>query len=598
MSHRPFLTRSLVLALALCLLFATGIWAAETAQTEPSVILYFFWGDGCPHCAEAKPFLQDLARRYPQLQVESFEVYYSSDNQELFTAMAEAHGFEVRVVPTIFIGDEHWQGFAGAMGTSIERGVRDCLAAGCADAGAGIVPGHGEGRFPAAPTKTAVPDADKIEVIIFWGDAGCADCVATQVHRAAMSGFPQFGSDGGGQALEFLRGLEDDYPEVEVTSYEVWYQSTNELRFRRMAEAYGIEAAGVPTVFVGERAWEGFSRSIGIEIEAHIRHCLDVGCPSPAEGDGEQPSPTPSIVTEAPPASASQGESLPTAGVTAISLPWLGTVDLEKQSLWISTALISIVDGFNPCSLWVLSILIALSLRTGSRRRTFVIGMLYITVTAAVYMLFIVGLFTVLTFASVLGWIRATVAVLALFFAVTNIKDYFWYREGFSLTIADESKPGIYRRMRRVIDAGDSPWALITATVALGAGVSLVEFACTAGFPVIWTNLVASQDVAPATFALLLLLYMLIYQIDEIAIFSTAVLTLRASRLDEKHGRTLKLVGGMLMLALALVMLIDPSLMSAVGPSILVFCAALAATGIVLLVHRIVLPRLASRRRS
>ncbi len=93
----------------------------------------------------------------------------------------------------------------------------------------------------------------------------------------------------------------------------------------------------------------------------------------------------------------------------------------------------------------------------------------------------------------------------------------------------------------------------------------------------IWANLVAAQNVAPLTFVLLLLLYMLIYQIDELAIFGVAVVTLKANRLEEKHGRILKLIGGTLMLALAGVMLINLRWMNNLGSSLLIFGGAIVA---------------------
>jgi len=250
------------------------------------------------------------------------------------------------------------------------------------------------------------------------------------------------------------------------------------------------------------------------------------------------------------------------------------------------------VDGFNPCSLWVLSILMALTLHTGSRKKVLIIGLVFITVTAAIYVLFIAGLFTVLTFVSFLGWIQVMVALVALFFALVNIKDYFWYKEGLSFTIADEKKPGIFKRMRDVMNAGDSLWGLVSGTVVLAAGVSFVEFSCTAGFPVLWTNLLTAHGVTAGTFGLLLLLYMVIYQIDELAIFLIGVVTLKASRLEEKHGRILKLVGGMLMLTLAVVMIVEPAFMTNLGNSLLIFANAFGLAAIVLFVHRIILPRL------
>jgi hypothetical protein len=306
------------------------------------------------------------------------------------------------------------------------------------------------------------------------------------------------------------------------------------------------------------------------------------------------PTAAPTTAAPAAPESAPAQPAAVAASGTMV-LPLIGPMDLATQSLALSTALIAFVDGVNPCSMWVLSVLLALTLHTGSRKKVLIIGLVFLTVTSLVYALFIAGLFTMFTIIPFAPWIRIAMALLALFFGIVNIKDYFWYKEGISFTIADEKKPGLYRSMRRVMNAGDSLPALIGATIVMAAGASLVEFSCTAGFPVLWTNLLASHGVTMLTFLALLLLYMLIYQLDEMVLFGAAVVSLRASKLEEKHGRVLKLFGGTLMLTLAAVMLINPSLMSSVGTSLLVFGVALALALLVLLVHRVILPRFGVR---
>jgi hypothetical protein len=235
--------------------------------------------------------------------------------------------------------------------------------------------------------------------------------------------------------------------------------------------------------------------------------------------------------------------------------------------------------------------LLALTLHSGSRKKVILIGLVFLTVTAAIYALFIAGLFSILKIVSFIGWVQAAVALVALFFGLVNVKDYFWYKEGLSFTIADEKKPGIYKRMRGLLDASQSTPSLVGATIVLAAGVSLIEFSCTAGFPVIWTNLLNAQGVSTLTFILLLLLYLLIYQLDELAIFFVAVFTMKSSRLEEKGGRILKLIGGTLMLALAVVMLINPAIMNDITSSLVVFAIAFGAAGLVLLLHRVILPK-------
>lgn len=430
----------------LALVVLIGLLAVNTnqrvaAQEEQPVVIYMFWGDGCPHCAEAKPFFEEMARKYPQVELRFYEVWYDTVNQEKFLTLSKAFGFEPAGVPTIFIGANHWEGYISDMNAMFENEIKKCIAFGCVDSGAGII----------EPVATQSEDPGTIE-------------------------------------------------ETPDTSNP----NENETR--------------------------------------------------------------------------------------TITLPLIGEIDLDNQSLTVATALIAFVDGVNPCSVWVLTMLLALTLHTGSRKRVLLIGFIFIFVTALVYALFIGGLFTFLTFISFMTWIQVVVALVALVFALINIKDYFWYKEGLSLTIADEKKPGIFKRMRHLLDNTQSFWGLVGATIVLAGGVSLVEFSCTAGFPVLWTNMLAAQDVSALDFGLLLLLYMIIYQIDELVIFLTAVFTLKATRLEEKHGRILKLIGGILMLSLAIVMIIKPSLLSSLNSALIIFGIAFGAIILVLLLHRRILP--------
>ncbi|MCX2932661.1 hypothetical protein ORI20_20520 [Mycobacterium sp. CVI_P3] len=436
-THRRLGRRAGLGLVLLAIVLALGTLAGPVrglADPPGRVTLYFFWGEGCPHCGAAKPMLTQLRERYPGLEVRDFEVRGNSDNQRLLVDMADKFGFTPTGVPVFFLGDQHWVGYSEpSTPRQLEAAVARCLAHGCPDAGAGVV--------VAGPEQSA-----------------------------------------------------DSRP--------------------------------------------------------------------PPEGPG------------------------PIADV--IRLPLIGDIDASHQSLVLTTLLIAAVDGFNPCSLWVLSVLLALTLRTGSRRTIATIGLVYIFVTALVYALFIAGLFSVFTVLSLAPWVRTVVALIAGVFGLINIKDFFWFKKGVSLSIPEGQKPGIYQRMRRVLASADSMPALIGATTLLAAGVSFVELACTAGFPVLWTNLMASHEVTPVIFVLLLALYMVVYQLDELAIFGAAVVTMRATKLQERQGRLLKLIGGLVMLSLAGVMLVNPALMNDVRFAVLVFAGAGAAALLVLLLDRLV----------
>ncbi|MFN8190656.1 MAG: thioredoxin family protein [Nocardioidaceae bacterium] len=413
-------------------------------------------------------------------------------------------------------------------------------------------------------------------VYFFWGD-GCPHCA---------------------EAEPFLAELADQHPGLEIRAFEVWHDKANAARLEEMAAAYGIEASGVPVIFIGQNAWVGFRSGLTeSDIMNHIDACLAEACADPATVD------LTAAASGATCGATSAGDPVecdPAAGASmssaqsAVDVPLLGRVDLSHKSLLVSTLLISFVDGVNPCSLWVLTVLIAMSLRYGSRRRTLLVGGTFIFVTALVYAAFILGLFSVLTIVGFSAWIRVTVAAVAGVMALISIKDYFWFKQGISLTIADDKKPGIYAKMRGVLTHSDSTLALVASTSVLAAGVSLVEFGCTAGFPVLWTNLLSAQQASALTFIALLLVYMVIYQLDEMVIFLTAVTTLRAAKIQEKQGRLLKLGSGFLMLALAVVMIVDPDIMSTVTGAVLVFAVAMGAAGVVVLLDRLIRGRAAA----
>jgi hypothetical protein len=266
-------------------------------------------------------------------------------------------------------------------------------------------------------------------------------------------------------------------------------------------------------------------------------------------------------------------------------------VNLNQHSLAFSTILIGLADGFNPCSLWVISLLLALVVNTGSRSKTLLVGSTFLVVAGGIYAVFILGLFSAFRLIGYAAWIRIGVALIALAFAFINIKDYFWFKQGVSLTISEESRPMMYRDIRGILVRRSTP-ALVGATAAMALGVTLIELPCTAGLPILWTKLIAANNVSVWTFSFLLGLYMLMYVLDELIIFIAAVVTLRAARLEEKQGRILKLGGGIVMLVLALVLLVDPTLMDSLLNSMLIFGLALVATLVILLLHRQVLPRL------
>lgn len=376
-----------------------------------------------------------------------------------------------------------------------------------------------------------------VEMHVFWG-IDCPHC-ATQ--------------------KPFLRKLEARHPGLVVREYEISRSREHHDLFIEMADMHGIEPGSVPTVFVAGRAWIGDSPQIRREIE------IAVSWASAAAGSAaERPQ------AQSPAAIQSDAD-----------------MRFARDSIVLTTLLIAFVDGFNPCSLWVLTMLLGLVIHSGSRGRIALVGITFLMTTSLIYGAFIAGVFSVLSFVLYLNWVQWLVAAFALTFGLVNVKDYFWWRRGPSFTIADSHKPGIYKGIRGLTDRRLGGLGLIFATVVMASGIALVELPCTAGFPVVWSGIVAERGISGPAFVLLLALYLFVYLSIELVVFLVALLTLRMQRFEEQHGRQLKLVGGMVMVALAVVLVLAPELMNDLSGSVAVFAGALVAAGLVMAFDRL-----------
>ncbi len=395
--------------------------------------------------------------------------------------------------------------------------------------------------------------APELVMDVFWGE-NCPHCLDQK---------------------PFLSELEARYPQLQIRQHEVWRNRFNREFFQLTAREHGIEAGSVPAVFVDGKVFLGDAPFIRKQIEEAVRSYLN----RKQQLDDR-------VSETLAPESETNREPL-TNSATTIAVPWLGTIDLIQQPLVFSTFLIAFVDGFNPCSLWVLTLLLGMVIHSGSRQRMLLVGLVFLFTTATLYGAFVAGVFKVLSYVAYIAWVQWLVALFALLFGLVNIKDYFWFKKGISFTISDKHKPGIYQSIRGLLNPERKGFALAGATFVMAAGISLVELPCTAGFPVIWSQLVRAQQVSSMEFFGLLLIYLFIYLSIEIVIFLTALITLKRQQFEQKHGQTLKLIGGMIMVALGIVMIVDPNLMNDLTSTLLVFSAALFAAAVIMLVQKI-----------
>ena len=247
-------------------------------------------------------------------------------------------------------------------------------------------------------------------------------------------------------------------------------------------------------------------------------------------------------------------------GITPDFLEQIG----YRVPLPVFTFFIALVDGFNPCNMFVLTCLLALLVSTSdSQKRLYAVAISFVVMVYIFYFLFMAAWLNVFKFISFIDPLRIAIAVLALAAGFINCKDLFFFKKGVSLTIQEKHRGPLMQKienMREIIRTGSFP-LLVSSSIALATFASLVELPCTAGFPIIYTGILSGKGLE-STFGyyLYLLFYNLVYVVPLLTIVSIFITTFRARKITQRQMEIIKFIGGIIMILLGIVLLVNPGL--------------------------------------
>lgn len=127
----------LYLAIIMCLLMIPFTVFADEADTDSNdeatteekettneeskkVKIYFFRGEGCPHCAEAEEYFDSIKDEYGEYyEIVDYETWYNTENADLLQKVGEARNEKISGVPYILIGNKSWSGYSSDMNDEI-----------------------------------------------------------------------------------------------------------------------------------------------------------------------------------------------------------------------------------------------------------------------------------------------------------------------------------------------------------------------------------------------------------------------------------------------------------------------------------------------
>ena len=227
-----------------------------------------------------------------------------------------------------------------------------------------------------------------------------------------------------------------------------------------------------------------------------------------------------------------------------------GSVDISRLSLPVLTIIIGLLDGFNPCAMFILCFLLVFLIGTKSRKKVFIIGGIFLFISGLVYFLFITAWFNFFTIFKYVPVLKLIVGAIVIVAGLINIKDYFYFQKGISLTLPKSWKPKIMEKMRSVAEQRTLA-AMVVGVITVAFVVNVVELMCTIGFPMIYTQILSTYNLPQGTYYLYILLYCTMYMIDDFLLFSVAVVTLKSMEMTQRRVRLMKLISGILMVLLA-----------------------------------------------
>lgn len=372
---------------------------------------------------------------------------------------------------------------------------------------------------------------------------------------------------------KFLNSIKDNYPNLEIVKYEVWYNEENAELLKKVENVFNITRSGVPTNVIGSTVISGYNESQGKKIERAIQYYLENDYHDVVEEikAGEEVTIKNDLDLNARKESNKEVESDENDYIvdefsaqerksdeeTTIDLPLFGSVNLKKLSLMSAAVIIGLIDGFNPCAMWILLFLISVLIGIKDRKRMWGLGLTFLITSALVYMVIMLSWINVAVKITTVVWVRNVIAVVALIGAFVNLKSFMKSHESGCEVVDDKKRKKIFKRIKKFTHEKSFFLALF-GVMLLAVSVNLVELACSAGLPLVFSELLALNNVSSFMKFMYTLLYILFFLLDDLIVFFIAMFTMKVTGISTRYNRLSHLLGGFIMLLIGILLLVRP----------------------------------------
>ena len=401
---------------------------------------------------------------------------------------------------------------------------------------------------------SAKADEKVINIHLFYGN-GCPHCAAEE---------------------ELLSDYLKDRTDVKLYKYEIWYDSHNQELLSKVQKEMGTtNKNGVPFTVIGKKTIVGYADGVTDEqIKDAINYYLNndyrdyageiTGKVKKAEVK-EDTTKDESKTEDKKENKIEKADDTKDSDQTDenVTVPVLGKINAKKVSLPILAVVLGFVDGFNPCAMWILIFLITMLFNMKDRKKMWILGLTFILTSGIVYLMFMLAWLNLATFISKIAFIRLLIAVIALVVGLINVYKYID-----SLKKKDEGCDVVDKKdrkkiMEKIISITHEKKFIIAllGIIVLAASVNIIELMCSIGIPLLFTQILAMNNLSTFSYMIYMFIYIFFFLIDDIVIFIISMVTLKVTGLSTKYTKYSHLIGGIIMLIIGLLLIIKPELL-------------------------------------
>jgi thiol-disulfide isomerase/thioredoxin len=328
------------------------------------------------------------------------------------------------------------------------------------------------------------------------------------------------------EAMKFIDRLKAEHPDLRIAVADIAIDQVAKDRLNRLVQEKGKKNVSTPTFYLKDIIIIGWidEKTTGAKLKDLLL------------------------------STSKKGELSVKLNSGAVDLPWVGKVNVHRVGIFLFSFLVGLIDGFNPCAMWALLFILSMLINLRDRKKMLIIGGTFIFVGGAIYYAFMAAWLEVFLLIGLSKTVQIVLGIVALIVGLISIKDFIFLKRGISLSIPDSVKPKLYDRARRVITANNLLAAII-AVATLSILVNIVELLCTAGLPAIYTEILATYQLQRWQYYGYLLVYIAAYIFDDTLMLILIVITLDRWKLQERGGKWLKLINGLVMILLGVVLL-------------------------------------------